>query len=112
MNESTTELKNLQEAIDFIVKRFDFSLEKDYPIIAKLSPDERFQFSVNHNFQHMIKSMGKIATHLENRDHGDVGDVVLLREAMVKELVNVLRLAGLLGVNAEELLKEIVQYTR
>jgi hypothetical protein len=102
---------NLQEAIDFIAAKFVFN-EASYPLLQKLSPEGKLQFSVNHSLQHMAKSLGKIATHLEDVDHGGKGDVKLLEEGLVKQLINVLRLAELLNISGDALLKSIPKYMK
>jgi hypothetical protein len=111
MIESTNTLKDLQGAIDFIAAKFVFDVAS-YPLIAKLSPEEKLQFSVNHSLQHMTKQLGKIAAHLEDKDHGGVGNPEALREALVKSFTNVLRLAELLDMNAEMLLAEVPKHMK
>jgi hypothetical protein len=111
MNEVIVEPKNLQEAIDFIASKFVFD-ESGYPLIAKLSPEERIQFSLNHSLQHLTKQLGNIAAHLEDKDHGGEGDPEALRRSFMKGFVSTLRLAELLGMDANDLLKGIPEYTR
>lgn len=111
MNESTIELKDLQEAIDFIASKFVFDAAS-YPLIVKLTPEEKLQFSVNHSLQHMTKQIGKIAAHLEDKDHGGDGNDEVLREALVKSFTNVLRLAELLNMNATDLLSLVPKHMR
>lgn len=109
MNESMIELKDLQEAIDFIASKFVFD-EMEYPLLAKLTPEERLQFSLHHSLQHLMKQLGKIAAHLEDKDHGGEGDSEELRRAFMKNFVSTLRLAELLGIDADELLTSIPKY--
>lgn len=111
MTNQSPKLSNLQEAIDYIASHFVFD-ETHYPILKKLSPEEQFQFSVNHNLQHMVKQLGKIALHLEDKDHGGAGNADVLKEAVVKEFINVLRISELLGISAEELLTLIPKYIK
>jgi hypothetical protein len=107
--EKSDNVSNLQEAIDFIAAKFVFD-EASYPLLQKLSPEEKLQFSVNHSLQHMAKSLGKIATHLEDVDHGGKGNMNLLKEGLVKQLINVLRLAELLDISGDDLLKEVPKF--
>lgn len=111
MPDQTPPLSTLQQAIDDIASRFVFD-ETNYPLLQKLTPEERLQFSINHCLQHMMKQVGKIAAHLEDRDHGGAGNPEVLKEALVKEFINVLRLAELLQVSAEELLKSVPKYVK
>lgn len=109
MNEPLVELKNLQEAIDFIASKFVFD-ETGYPLLAKLTPEEQLQFSLHHSLQHLMKQLGKIAAHVEDKDHGGEGDVEALRRVFMKSFVSTLRLAELLGIDADELLTSILKY--
>jgi hypothetical protein len=112
MNERLSPIfSDLQEVIDYIASRFVFD-EASYPLLSKLTPEERVHFSVNHSFQHMAKQIGKIAAHLEDRDHGGAGNPDILKEALVKEFINILRLAELLHIDAEELLSSIPKYMK
>ena len=111
MTEQSPNISSLQQAIDYIASRFVFD-EASYPLLQKLSVEERLQFSVNHSLQHMTKQLGKIATHLEDRDHGGQGNPELLKEALIKQFVNVLRLSELIGVSAEELLVLVPKYMK
>ena len=109
--EKGADIRSLQEAIDFIAEKFVFD-EASYPLLQKLSPEEKLQFSVNHSLQHMAKVLGKIATHLEDVDHGGAGSADLLHEGLVKQLINVLRLAELLDISGDDLLKDIPKFVR
>jgi hypothetical protein len=111
MTDQSPELSNLQEAIDYIAARFVFD-EASYPLLHKLTPEERLQFSVNHSLQHMTKQLGRIATYLEDKDHGGTGNPDLLKQALVKQFINILRLSELLKVNAEELFSSIPKYMK
>lgn len=70
-------LSNLQDAMDYIAAHFVFD-EASYPLLQKLTSEERLQFSINHSLQHMMKQLGRIATHLEDKDHGGAGNPELL----------------------------------
>lgn len=109
MNEIIAGPKDLQEAIDFIASKFVFD-ETGYPLLAKLAPEEQLQFSLNHSLQHLMKQLGKIAAHLEDKDHGGEGDSEALRRAFMKSFVSTLRLAELLGIDADELLTSIPKH--
>ncbi len=111
MVDQSPTLSNLQEAIDYIAAQFVFD-EASYPILQKLTSEERLQFSVNHSLQHMMKQIGKIATHLEDKDHGGVGNNDMLKQALIKEFINILRLSELLNVNAKELLESIPKFVK
>ncbi len=111
MTDQTPTLSNLQEAIDYIASRFVFD-EASYPLLQKLTPEERLQFSINHGLQHMMKQLGRIATHLEDKDHGGAGNEDLLKQALVKEFINILRLSELLHVNAKELLESMPKFMK
>lgn len=99
-------ISNLQEAMDYVGSRFVFDVTS-YPVLQKLNAEERTRFSIQHNLLHMNKQLGRIATHLEDVDHGGSGNPELLKEAVVKELVNVLCLAKTLGLTVTDLLAAI-----
>ena len=111
MTEQSPNISNLQQTIDYITSRFVFD-EASYPLLQKLSVEERLQFSINHSLLHMTKQLGKIATHLEDSDHGGQGNPELLKEALIKQFINVLRLSELIGVSAEELLVLVPKYMK
>ncbi len=101
----------MQDAMDYIASRFVFD-DASYPLLKKLTPEERQDFAVNHSAQHMAKQLGKIATHLEDKDHGGTGNPDLLKAALVKEFINILRLSELLNISAEELLSSVPEYMK
>lgn len=111
MPQQPEKLSNLQDAIDYIASRFVFDAAH-YPLLEKLSPEERLHFSINHSLQHMNKQLGRIAAHLEDRDHGGAGNPELLKEAVVKEFINVLRLSELLNLTADDLYAAIPKYLK
>ncbi len=102
---------NLQEIIDKIVVHYSFTPES-YPELTGKSRDEVMKFAVRHSALHMAKSLGKIAAFAEAQDHGDLAGEKLLEEGMVKMLINVLRLAELQGLKADELLGLVDGYLK
>ena len=102
---------NLQEIIDKIVVHYSFTAE-NYPELAGKSEDEIKKFAVRHGVLHMAKSLGKMAEFAEAQDHGDAADERLLEEGTVKMLINVLRLAELEGLKADELLGLVDGYLK
>ncbi len=109
MTEPVIEIRDLQEAIDFIASKFVFD-EAGYPLLAKLTSDERQHFALQHSLQHLMKQLGKIAAYLEDRDHGGEGDSDDLRRVFMKSFVSALRLAELLDVDADTLLRDVPKY--
>ena len=64
-------------------------------------------FAVAHSLLHMQKALGTIATVLEAHDHGQPIDTAALESAVCKELVNVLKLAAVLGITPSKLADHI-----
>ena len=92
-------------------------VDKGYPFddatYPQLPVDEadRMHFAVAHSLLHMQKAHGTIATELEAYDHGEPFDVAKIHEATCKQLVNVLKLAAVLGITPAQLADYIgVQY--
>lgn len=78
-----------------------------YPELADATNQERFRFFIRHSALHFTKTAGKIATEAEHADHGEPIDMEKLRTNLVKGLVNVLLLARILDISAEELVQGI-----
>ncbi len=93
MNKPTsTDLTVLMELVD-----------KGYPF----DDGDRVHFALAHSLLHMQKALGAIATVLEAHDHGQPLDTAALEFAVCKELVNVLKLAAVLGIPPAQLADHI-----
>lgn len=97
-------MKDLQKTMNYIDKRYVFNAET-YPDLELTTRDEKFDFGVRHSVLHMQKSLGKIAEYSEGRDHGELGSKKEVKIATVKMLINILKLASIQGMNADDLLK-------
>lgn len=95
----------IQALMDFVGQRYVFSAEH-YPNIPT-DAKRNLAFAVTHSHLHMSKSLGRIATECERYDHGLEPDYELVKEATVKMLINTLKLAQELGMNADELTEAI-----
>lgn len=62
---------------------------------------------MKHILLHMNKSIAKISTELELFDHGDKMDIEVINTATVKMIINSLKLADEIGLNAKDLSKKI-----
>lgn len=94
--------------MDSIGERYAFTPEQ-YPALKEATPEARKAFAVSHSMYHMAKSVGKLASECEAADHGSEMDEVALRRATVKMLINVLKLAEELGMDADDLIREVPQ---
>jgi hypothetical protein len=102
--------RTLPEAWKHVNERYIFD-SQNYPILGKkLTKRERKVFAVNHNLLHLIKSKGGLRNAFENTgelmtvfDTFDKTDFTLsLRAALVKTVVNVIKLAETLEMTNEE----------
>ncbi len=68
-----------------------------------MSPQQLKTAALGHSVYHMCKTLGKIAAECESLDHGGVFDQNAMRTAAVKMIVNALKLAADLDMNADEI---------
>ena len=99
-------MQELQNLMDMIAKSYSFD-SASYPTLAGKTDQEVFAFAVRHNALHMAKALGKVGTYSEAVDHGENGNAPLLEEGTVKMFINVLRLAELQGIRAEQLIASV-----
>lgn len=103
------DLKQLDQLMELINGSYRFEAEV-YPEISQCDyPDFVQHFAVRHSALHMMKSLGAIASEAESADHGDAINVPRLATICRKELVNILKLAAVLGITAGDLIDDIVQ---
>lgn len=95
----------------FIGERYTFTSEF-YPTLEGASEEEQIQFAVNHSALHIMKSVGVIAAEVEAADHGGEMDPEKLKTATTKMLVNVLKLAEVLGISGEQLADNVPNVMR
>ncbi len=87
---------------------------KTYPELRGIHPGngDVITFGIRHSLHHMTKAVGRIAEYVERVEHGgpmNPGDGQFLEETVKKEFVNVLRLAELLNLNADDLMNYAVE---
>jgi len=102
---------SLEEAMVYIGERYTFT-PNHYPLLRQRTTfAERRAFVVSHSTYHISKSLGRMSAECEMFDHGfyQMKEEVL-KEAIVKMLINILKLAEELDMTAEDLLKAIPQY--
>ena len=95
---------NLSKTMKRISEVFIFTADR-YPILRKLTHDQKLVFAITHSVHHMNKSLGKISAECETFDHGEKMDKLALEEATIKMFINVIKLADVLGMSASELSK-------
>lgn len=98
---------DLRELQEIIRTGYVFD-EKTYPELKGLTFDQDviIGFGIRHSLHHMQKAIGRIAGYVEAQEHGgsaDPGGFQFLQETVKKEFVNVMKLAELVGISAEEL---------
>ena len=104
-------MADLQETMDAIASAFVYD-ETSYPALADRTSEQRQQFALQHSLLHIQKSLGRIAAELETADHGGKANAFKFKEAAIKQVINVLHLATLLGISAEDLHDVIPSYLR
>jgi hypothetical protein len=107
MNNQTT----ITELTKFIAERYTFTPEK-YPELANVDTTKKRVFAIRHLGIHFAKTAGKIAAVSEAVDHGTSLDEEALRTDIAKSLLNTLRLAEIMNMTAEDLVKRIEQYVK
>ena len=97
-------MQQLDELMVFIAKHFPF-VEEKYPELTGKNEQEQLRFALRHLALHMSKTAGKVAASSEGMDHGDDVNMQELRLNAAKGLVIFLRLAELIGMMGEDLVK-------
>lgn len=98
--------KTLDKLIKFVSKNFAFDGTK-YPKLKDADEQERFRFGLRHVGLHMAKSLSKVAGASERFDHGKEFDTTEIRADAVNTIINGLKLAELLNISGEEIIKEM-----
>jgi hypothetical protein len=107
MNNETT----IAELTHFIAERYTFTPEK-YPELARIDDASKRAFAIRHLGIHFAKTAGKIAAVSEAADHGSPLDEESLRTDIAKSLLTTLRLAEIMNMTTEDLVKRIEQYVK
>lgn len=97
---------DIDKIITLVSKHIVFD-ENTYPSLKGKTDEEKFSFALNHYALHFSKTAGKIALVSEHADHGEEIDIEALRDNVPKALINVLRLAELVGMNEKEIIESI-----
>ena len=90
---------------DDVAQIWEFTEEK-YPLLAKLSEDERKAFVFGHILKHFHKSLGSLEEVLEKYEHdpnNGLGDKEMVQKKVTKLFLNSVRLAQEVGVSPEDL---------
>lgn len=97
---------NIDKLIKLIAKHFVFD-EKTYPELKGANEEQRLKFAIRHSALHFAKTAGKIAATSEDTDHGGEIQIAELKINVPKALINILRLAELLNISEEDLIRAI-----
>lgn len=101
--------QSFQEVVAYIGNNWHCD-ETKYPVMEKMSDEQRLMFVINHLVLHMSKSVGKIAAQCESFDHGnDIyrvnrDELELLAAKMV---INVLQFSHVLGMDGEKIIQAV-----
>ncbi len=99
-------MQDLDTLIAFIAEHFRFDADT-YPELAGQNAEQRLRFAVRHSALHFAKTAGKIAAVSEDSDHGEELDLEELRRHVPKALINTLRLAELVHLSGDDLVRAI-----
>lgn len=86
------------EAYEYVNSRYVFTTE-EYPIWAKLTPDEQTWFAVKHSLSHIGKRIRHVRKYEQLNQSYSVADYHMRR---IKLITNVIKLAESVGVSKEE----------
>ena len=101
-----SEFKELNEVIRLIAEKYPFNEEK-YPELKNANKKEVLKFAIRHSALHFSKTTGKISAISEDADHGEEINIDELKKQSAKSLINTLRIAELLNMSGEDLIKLI-----
>lgn len=99
-------MKEIDALISLIAKHFPFHAEV-YPELRDKDEKQHLVFALRHSALHFSKTAGKIATVSEDVDHGEGIDREEIRKQVPKALINTLRLAELVGLSGDDLIRMI-----
>lgn len=99
-------MSEFQKIIDAVSSAYRI-VPEDYPVVAKLSEDEKLNFSLSHTVKHLQKSLGKIANQLEEGDHGNPIDRTIVRTSTFNLLISAFKLCDEQGITGDELVEEL-----
>ncbi|PJE64868.1 MAG: hypothetical protein COU90_01220 [Candidatus Ryanbacteria bacterium CG10_big_fil_rev_8_21_14_0_10_43_42] len=97
---------DIDRIIKFTAKHFVFD-EKTYPELVNNSNKQRLIFAIRHSVLHLAKTSGKVASISEAVDHGKEVDMAQLRADISKALIAVLRLAEVIGMSENDIVRTI-----
>ena len=110
-------IKNLADAFEYVNSRYVFN-EINYPVIGRLTDDQKKIFSINHSLLHILKSANKIKDDVPFEKKGvgkmqwmaqpdeKLGSIPLIQKtASLKMIVNILSLANTIGITKEQIIE-------
>jgi hypothetical protein len=108
-------IKNLTDAFEYVNSRYIFN-EENYPVMGRLTDDQKKIFSLNHGLLHILKSVNKINGDVPFEKKGirklqwiaqpdeKLGNLALIQKvATLKMIVNILSLANTAGITKEQI---------
>lgn len=104
-------LLKLQDLMNEIAEKWPFDKEI-YPDIPESPKSRKILYAVRHIFEHQVKAIGYLAQVIEPREHKDIirdefqidsREMNMLIGATVKLFKNSLRLAQIIGIDADDL---------
>lgn len=99
---------NIGDLTDIIVKDWPFDVT-NYPRLARIPTEQHREFAIRHILMHQQKACGKLAEVSEPMEHGVVAllDETKLRLATRNFLINTLRLAVVVGITPDQLVRQV-----
>lgn len=97
-----TEIKSLPEAFDYVNQRYVFNNE-NYPVIVKLTEQEKTFFALKHTLLHMQKNIQKVLfSESFNKSPMSYGQS---KEYFVWIVINMLKASEIVDLQSEEIMK-------
>lgn len=93
------ETKALYAAFNYVNNRYLFN-SKNYPALSNLSPEAQKVFAINHSLLHMQKNIYQIIRCEQYQLDAKIE--ISYKVAMIKMVVNLIKLAEVLGFTKEE----------
>lgn len=98
----------LQDLMDLVTREWPFN-EENYPLLKGCSDEEKKQFAIRHILIHMVKAHGQLAESVEPWDHGRNERNLGLCRAVGKLFKEILRLAEIAGITADQLISACIE---
>lgn len=102
--------KRVGDTLDSLIDMVSDFLPVDsahYPNLSRYASGETVEFCIRHSALHFTKTAGKLASWIEDADHGNYRQIDTLEAVVVAGLVNSLKLADEIGVSGADIISQL-----